>query len=489
MAPSPKPERGDGCSVALTVAAWIRGRPHGEHITVGCSGGLDSSVLLHALARARVGMRPDLRLAAHHVHHGLLPEADAWLGHVEQLCAGLGVPCSTERVKVDVDSGRGVEAAARQARYASFGRLATDCIVLAHHANDQAETVLLQLLRGGGPRALSGMPARRMLGRIALERPLLALDRKAIKRYAEAHAIDGVNDPSNADTRLARACLREHIWPALHACFPDGVAQIVSAARQQVEAARLIEELAQLDLGCCLAEGALVLDAWQRLSPSRRRNALRRWLVDAGAANPGWHAVEEMARQLEHVGSGLRLSLPSLDDERPLELCTFRGRASIATSLTPPNGGGDCTESVLPSHISAPGTWRTTHGELRVLLVEREARTPRPMLLTPPSTQGRAGWRLRLRHPGDRIRLNERSGHVALKNVFQTHAIPPWQRAHWPLICDDEHVIAVAGLAVDARYAREPGWLLEWKPVSSLDAALALSDRTAPDRAASRVNP
>lgn len=491
MAPSRKPDPARPSSVAATLAAWVRGRPHGERITVGCSGGLDSSVLLHALAAARAALRPDLALAAHHVHHGLLPEADAWLRHVEALCAALGVPCSAERVTVDVGSGRGVEAAARQARYESFARRATDCVLLAHHADDQAETVLLQLLRGGGPRALSGMPARRMLGTIALERPLLALGRAAIADYARAHAIDAVNDPSNADTRLARGRLRARLWPALRASFPDGVEQIESAARQQSEAALLVDELARLDLASCLSEGALVLEAWQRLSPPRRRNALRRWLADAGAATPSWHAIADTARQLERVGTGLRRALRSADSESPLELRTFRGRASIAAPLRPPSdrSDGQNSDPSLPSDLSVPGMWRAAQGELQVSVVEQDTRAPRPMLLAPPSSRGKAGWRLRLRRPGDRIRLNERSGHVALKNVFQTHAIPPWQRTQWPLICDDERVIAVAGLAVDARYAADAGWLVEWKPVSSPDPALALRDGTALGRASSRVNP
>jgi tRNA(Ile)-lysidine synthetase-like protein len=172
-------------------------------------------------------------------------------------------------------------------------------------------------------------------------------------------------------------------------------------------------------------------------------------------------------------------------------LRTFRGRASIGPSFLPLSDRSDGEDSApsLPADLSAPGTWRTAHGELRVSVVEQDAQAPRPMLLAPPSSRGKAGWRLRLRRPGDRIRLNERSGHVTLKNVFQTHAIPPWQRAHWPLVCDDERVIAVVGLAVDARYAAEVGLLLEWKPVSSLDLAPALTVGTGAGRASSRVNP
>lgn len=491
MAPSPKPDQENDGPVTATLAAWTRLRPRSERITVACSGGLDSSVLLHALATARARLRPDLDLRAHHVHHGLQPAADAWLDHVQTLCAELGVPCSTERVAVNIRSGHGLEAAARHARYASFQRLDTDCLVLAHHADDQAETVLLQLLRGGGPRALSGMPARRMLGTIALERPLLGLPRRALARYATTHGLSAVDDPSNVDPRLARARVREDIWPALRAAFPDGVGQIASAARQQSEAALLVDELAALDLAGCVADGALMLDAWQRLSPPRRRNALRRWLVDSGAANPGWHAIADMARQLERVGSGLQLPVRSGDVERPLELRTFRGRASIAASLMPSPDRKDGTHSdaPLPSDLSAPGTWRTAHGELRVSVVEQHTRAHREMLLVPPSTPGQAGWQLRSRLPGDRILLNERSGHVPLKNLFQSHAIPPWQRAHWPLVCDGGRVIAVAGLVVDARYAADAGWLLEWKPVSSPDPAPALRSGTALVRAASRVNP
>ncbi|MFN3630947.1 MAG: tRNA lysidine(34) synthetase TilS, partial [Casimicrobiaceae bacterium] len=309
----------------MTIAAWVRDRPHGERITVGCSGGLDSSVLLHALAAERAAQRPDLDLRAHHVHHGLFPEADTWLGHVGDFCARLGVPFSAERVSVDTGSGRGLEAAARQARYASFARLATDCLVLAHHAEDQAETVLLQLLRGGGPRALAGMPMQRQLGTITLARPLLALPRAAIARYAENHAIVAVDDPSNADTHLARARLRVALWPALRDAFPDALEQIASAARQHAEAARLMDALAEHDLATCHSTGKLLLEPWQALAPERRRNVLRRWLIDQGAASPSWRGLAELAAQLEHVKTGLRVPLRPAEQEKKIELRAFRG--------------------------------------------------------------------------------------------------------------------------------------------------------------------
>ncbi|MFN3631105.1 MAG: tRNA lysidine(34) synthetase TilS, partial [Casimicrobiaceae bacterium] len=147
------------------------------------------------------------------------------------------------------------------------------------------------------------------------------------------------------------------------------------------------------------------------------------------------------------------------------------------------------SNATLPQELSAPGTWRTTQGELRVSFVPPGQRPEGLKLLAPPKKHNRAGWLLRLRLPGDRIRLTDRSGHVLLKNVFQAHAVAPWQRAHWPLLCDGERVIAVVGLAMDDRYTDPGGFLLQWNPVSSPMQRPTLPDGAAEVSDASRVNP
>ena len=167
---------------------------------------MDSVVLLHALAAAAAQQTTPAAwtLSAHHVHHGLSPNADAWAAHCQSLCTALSVPLTVHRVRVELDEGYGIEAAARSARYQSLGNLDVDVVVLAHHARDQAETVLLQLLRGAGPAGTAAMPH----GTGRYLRPLLNVHKAALETYATAHNLRWVKDESNADPRFARNRLR-----------------------------------------------------------------------------------------------------------------------------------------------------------------------------------------------------------------------------------------------------------------------------------------
>lgn len=188
------------------VAAALRPHiPSGCRLTVGYSGGLDSSVLLHVLAELRESL--GLRLSAVHVHHGLSPHADAWTRHCESACRNLEVPLIVRRIAVE-PVGEGPEGAARAARYREFEMLDTDVLALAHHRDDQAETVLLQLLRGAGLKGLAAMPVARRLGDVILVRPLLDVSRDELLAWARASRLTWVEDESNADTRLSRNALR-----------------------------------------------------------------------------------------------------------------------------------------------------------------------------------------------------------------------------------------------------------------------------------------
>ena len=226
------------------VAAFLRRHPPGERLAVAYSGGLDSTVLLHLLA----GLRGEhaYRLSAVHVHHGLLPAAEAWVAHCERQCAALGVPLRVERVSVG-RAGRGLEAAAREARYRVFAGLDVDTLALAHQRDDQAETVLLQLMRGGGVKGLAAMPAARALGGITLLRPLLETTRAEIEAHARTHGLSWVEDESNDDVRLRRNAIRRHLLPMLARTFPDAVQTLARAAGQFAEQAALLDDLAELD--------------------------------------------------------------------------------------------------------------------------------------------------------------------------------------------------------------------------------------------------
>src|SRR5689334_24493547 len=178
-----------------------------KRIAVGLSGGIDSVVLLHLL-------KHHPRITAIHVHHGLSPNADAWAAFCRRLCRNWGIPLSVFRVKVK-RAGKGLEAAAREARYDAFRKVKVEVIALAHHLDDQAETVLMNLLRGAGLRGASGMPAERAFHGKRLVRPLLGVPREAIVAYAVRNGLRWIEDESNAREELTRNFIRRRLAPLI----------------------------------------------------------------------------------------------------------------------------------------------------------------------------------------------------------------------------------------------------------------------------------
>lgn len=283
--------------VAQAVAACLslHARP-GESVVTGFSGGLDSTVLLHATSR--LGSGAGLGLAALHVHHGLSRNADAWADFCSEFCARLGIPITILRVAVPLRSGEGLEAAARRLRHQALSEQSADWVLLAHHAGDQAETILHNLLRGTGVRGAAAMPASR--GRVL--RPLLGLGRAVLLEYARTHRLEWIEDESNLDLRYTRNFLRRELIPAIESRFPRASEQLAAAAAHFGETESLLDDLAVTDLGTCRPEFPLPLELFRQLSDARARNLLRAML--------GWHKVQppderrlkEFVRQLRTAG-------------------------------------------------------------------------------------------------------------------------------------------------------------------------------------------
>ena len=250
-------------------------------VAVATSGGRDSTALLHCtLAQARpLGVA----VWALHVHHGLMPEADDWQARVQRQAARWGAQFATERLQGAPAKGDSIEAWARQGRYAALARLAqaAGCglVLLAHHRRDQAETWLLQALRGAGAAGLSAMPRQVQRDGLVWARPWLDQPPEAIAAYARAHRLRFVQDPSNTDPRFARGRLRGPVWPALQAAFPQVDTVLAMAARHAQAAQALADEVAAADLALVQQGVALRLAPWRALTPARRANALRAWLA------------------------------------------------------------------------------------------------------------------------------------------------------------------------------------------------------------------
>ncbi|MCY1278658.1 tRNA(Ile)-lysidine synthase [compost metagenome] len=406
---------------------------------VAFSGGLDSTVLLHLLARlARCEALPPL--FAIHVHHGLQAAADAWPAHCQEVCGELGIPLRV--LRVTVDSGPSLERAARDARYAAFiGQMAAgDVLFSAQHRDDQAETLLFRLLRGAGVRGLAGMPASRPLGPGTLVRPLLQSSRAELEAYGRAEGLGWVEDPSNADTALARNFLRRDILPALQSRWPRAAESMARSAAHLAEADVLLGELAEADLqGARRCEEfpwlplpSLDMQAVGALSPARQRNALRHWLAPLTPLPDsdhwaGWEDLRDAAVDAKPVW---RLANG--------ELHRSDGRLWWLA--------GDWLAAPVSSRAwNDPGQPLELPGNGRLEL-----------LGTPPV--GRL--EVRYRQGGEVLEVPGR-GHRDLKRLFNEARLPTFVRGRLPLLLLDGRLAALANLpGLDG--SRQGGWRLRW---------------------------
>jgi tRNA(Ile)-lysidine synthase len=280
----------------------------GQSLAVAYSGGMDSTVMLHVAKQ--VASMLGMHLSAIHVHHGLSAHADAWARHCQQACTSLGVGLQVTKVRINQHSGAGLEAAARKARLDVLLGHPMDWILMAHHADDQAETVLHNLLRGTGPRGAAGIPERR--GRVL--RPLLNLSRQALFEYAQAHRLTWIEDESNEDRRYTRNYLRHEILPAIKHRFPQAVEQLSAAARRFGDVQSLLDELALNDLGEDGFVFPVPLSLLRSLSEQRAKNVVRALISGQQVQLPDERRLSEFVRQL----------LTAASDRHPrLELATY----------------------------------------------------------------------------------------------------------------------------------------------------------------------
>lgn len=281
-------------AVAACLGRYVK---RGQSVVVGFSGGLDSMVLLHAvscLARAA-----GLSLSALHIHHGLSANADAWASYCTQVCDGMDVPLTILRVDVPLGSGKGIEAAARRVRHKELAGHPSDWILLGHHADDQAETVLHNLLRGAGVLGAAAIPE----SRDRVLRPLLGLTRAVLLSHALAYRLAWIEDESNADRRYTRNFLRHQVLPLVTSRFPRAAEQLAAAASRFSEADSLLGDLASLDLHGSAPEFPLPLKLFRELPDTRARNLLRAMLTWHHAQPPDERRLNEFVRQLQTAGN------------------------------------------------------------------------------------------------------------------------------------------------------------------------------------------
>jgi len=428
----------------LSVAVALR-------VAVATSGGPDSTALLHCTVRqARL---VGLEVLALHVHHGLQAQADDWLNQVRSQARRWGAGFAAVRLLHSPNAGESIEAWARRERYLALGRMAREAecelILLAHHRLDQAETWLLQALRGGGPAGLSSMPALVQRDGLSWARPWLELPRSAIGAYVERHRLSTARDSSNADPRFARSRLRLQVWPALEAAFPDAQRTLFAAARHAQQAAALAEETAALDLPAVSEGPRLAVKQWQQLPPARRLNALRAWLASVLTSGVPDSLLTRLTQELPACSSA-RWPAPGG------QLRLYRGWLFLASAAGPslPPARAD-----LSFDLSRPGRWPVPNwqGSFDVEVVDQGGL--RPAQLRTAVLRERVGSERFVRAPGATAR--------SLKQQYQALGLPAWER-RTPLVWGAANeLLFVPGLGVHAGQMAVPGELqlkLHWWP-------------------------
>ncbi|MBS0212379.1 MAG: tRNA lysidine(34) synthetase TilS [Proteobacteria bacterium] len=457
--PNPSPTRGEGLAsprIGLPLRSLLP-LPNSS-LVVAFSGGMDSTVLLHALSSLPEARERGLR--AIHVHHGLQAEADAWAGHCEAFATQLGIPIAVLRVQVDRTEGRGAEGSARAARLAAFRSavMGDEVLALAHHRDDQAETVLLRLLRGAGGDGLAAMRRRSRLGGLHLWRPLLAWPRSTLRAHADAHALRWVEDPSNAQTDFDRNFLRHRVLPLLRERWPHADASLARSASLLAEQATYLRTTTGTALDALLlAPTILPIHGLLACPRAQRAHLLRAWLWRLHGSPPPARVLatiesdvlparHDRAARLEWAGMAIRrwrddLYAHSPQAPLPTDWSTrWDGRAPLSLP------GGGRLELHGADAFDAPLTVCTRQG-------------------------------------GERIRLPGRAHHHALKHLLQTCEVPPWTRARMPLLfAPDGELLAAGDAILSARmhdWLRERGACLRWD--DGIEGVTRAAHRAHPD--------
>ncbi len=418
--------------------------PHSPaKLCIALSGGLDSCVLLSALLAAQKQLA--FSLHAIHVHHGLSPNADAWAEFCVARCQMLKVPCQVVHVNVDKKAGLGIEAAARKARYEALLQSDADFIVLAHHQDDQAETYLLQLLRGAGVKGLSAMSAidskRRLL------RPLLSIPRLEIEDYARHANLKWVEDESNQDTHYDRNFIRHALTPLLSQRFPSVQAVLSRSASHMAEASSLLDDLATLDAQTCVHDTKVNLLELAKLSEVRAKNLMRWWLAGFGFSLPSKERLDEILQQLLHAKADATIKL--LIDAGKVNLRRYQGYAFI-----------EADAKALPIAMIWQGESALELPDGSRLLFERK---PGEGLAI--ERLGVHQLRIAHRHGGERFKPDLHRPTRTLKHLLQESNMPPWLRDRLPLIYFDDALAVVPTIGVSCLMQAEEhelGLVITW---------------------------
>ncbi|WP_455210107.1 tRNA lysidine(34) synthetase TilS [Kaarinaea lacus] len=411
-----------------------------RRLWVAYSGGVDSHVLLFATSHIRDQLS-EVDVNAIHVDHRLSPLSSQWSEHCQRVCQQLHIPYQCLVVDAKAASGESPEAKAREARYQAFESIlgADDCLLTAHHQDDQAETLLLQLLRGSGPRGLAAMPIQSKLGDGTLGRPLLNVSREEIHQYARAQGLLWIDDISNDNPAFDRNFLRLHVIPLLKQRWPAMAKTVSRSAQLCADTIAIIDAVADEDLQYVI-DGSierLSITRLQSLSRERQHNAVRAWLNVLNLPCPS-------QKNLHHIWSQVIETQPESTPHLQwpgAEVRRYRDHL-FAMLPMPDFDNNQCIVWNLENSLSIAGV-----GRIQAI-----------------ATTGRRGLKkqfpqpvtIRFRQGGERCKLPKRGGEHSLKNLFQEMGVVPWMRERIPLVYVGNQLAAVGDLLIcEGFYAAE----------------------------------
>lgn len=416
---------------AQTLLSELQSYKTARCICLAYSGGVDSHVLLHALSTIK--QKLDCTIKAVHINHNLQDDAEHWVTHCQKVCEQLNIPYQSIKVDVDSIAQEGVEAAARHARYQALAQCLNenDLLLTAQHADDQAETLMLQLLRGSGVPGLAAMPAKSPFAKGWHLRLLLNYSRQSLLDYAHQHQLLWIEDPSNQDDRFDRNYLRHQVMPQLQERWPATSQLLSRSASHLAEANDLLQALAQQDLASMAhQENSISVSDIQKLSPARQRNVLRCWLKLQDVAMPSTRILE----QLQHTVLAAEIDSQPLLQWAGVEARRYQDRLYIMTILP----AHDDTQNIFWDGKTS--ITLTTGDSVRAASLIQQGLDAQQLINT--------SLEIRFRQGGERCRLTGAKCSKSLKHLFQEWQIPPWQRNRIPLLYINGQLAMIMGFAV-----------------------------------------
>ena len=409
---------------------------------VGYSGGIDSTVLLHAINKM-IGHIP---VIAVHINHQLIPQAAEWEKHCRKFSESISVEFLSRKVIIDMNSGYGLEAASRKERYDSFKQLIrkNDYLLTAHNQDDQVETVLLNIFRGCGLRGIRGIPASRKFFEGRLVRPLLRVSRNEISEYAKKYKLSWIEDPSNQYQKYDRNFLRHKILAQLKTRWPAVNNNVRKTSELASEINEELKEIAFIDAPLFQKNNQLDIRAIKNLSPARQKNILRYALLSLGFPLPSSIKLNQIINEVINA----RVDRQPLVQWSDVQVRRYRKKIYFLSEYFQPKDN-----NIEKIYLNGPN-WQLGKGLGSLSLEKSDIGIKRSI--------AKEGFNVTFRAGGEKIKPLGSGYSRKVKKLFQEAAVVPWMRENIPLLFYEGNLIAVADMWLDKSYAADNGYIIRW---------------------------